>query len=98
MGSPEDAAMWHGVGAFGAPQLLQSYTSVRSICRNGQLIHNLKDNYDARIDVPLHLNLAPDRVWVHPIHRNIDASIGCVADLAELARMGMKIEHLSMFR
>ncbi len=97
MGSPEDAALWHGVGAFGAPQLLQSYTSVRSVCRNGQLVRNLKEKFDARVEVPLHLNLAPSGIWVHPVHRNIDASIGCVENLADLARMGMKIEHLSHF-
>ncbi len=98
LGSPEDAALWHGVGAFGAPQLLQSYTSLRNVCRNGQLIRNLKDKYGARVEVPLHLNLAPDGVWVHPIHRNIDASIGCVENLEDLARMGMRIEYLSAFK
>jgi len=95
MGSPEDAALWHGVGAFGAPQLLQSYTRAREACRNGQLIRNFREKYDARVDTPLHLNLAPEGVWVHPVHRNIDASIGCVENLGDLARMGMKIEHLA---
>ncbi len=95
MGSPEDAALWHGVGAFGAPQLLQSYSRAREACRNGRLVKNLKANYDARVEPPLHLNLAPGGVWVHPIHRNIDASIGCVENLGDLARMGMKIEHLT---
>src|SRR3990170_656901 len=28
LGSPENAALWHGVGAFASPQLLQSYASV----------------------------------------------------------------------
>ena len=98
MGSPEDAALWHGVGAFGAPQLLQSYTRAREACRNGQLIRNLREKFDARVDPPLHLNLSPDGVWVHPVHRNIDASIGCVENLGDLARMGMKIEHLSNIR
>jgi hypothetical protein len=97
MGSPEDAALWHGVGEFGASQLLQSYTSARSACRRGRLIRNLKEKFDARVQVPLHLNLAPSGVWVHPIHRNIDASIGCVENLVDLAKMGMKIEHLSRF-
>ena len=98
LGSPEDAAMWHGVGAFGAPQLLQSYTSLRKVCRSGQLIRNLKEKYGAKTEVPLQLNLAPGGVWVHPVHRNIDASIGCVENLADLARMGMKIEYLANFR
>ena len=38
MGSPENAALWHGVGAFAAPQLLQSYSSARAACREGRLI------------------------------------------------------------
>jgi hypothetical protein len=98
LGSPEDAALWHGVGAFGAPQLLQSYTSLRSVCRSGQLIRGLNERFGARVGVPLHLNLAPEGVWVHPVHRNIDASIGCVENLGELAKMGMRIEFLSAFR
>jgi hypothetical protein len=96
--SPEDAALWHGVGAFGAPQLLQSYTSARNMCKSGRLIRNLTEKFNIKLDVPLQLNLAPDSVWVHPVHRNIDASMGCVADFGDLARMGMKIEHLAQFR
>jgi hypothetical protein len=46
----------------------------------------------------MQLNLSTDCMWVHPIHRNIDASIGTVETLADLARMGMKIEHLSKFK
>jgi len=37
-------------------------------------------------------------MWVHPVHRNIDASIGTVENLIDLARMGMKIEHLPRFK
>jgi hypothetical protein len=46
----------------------------------------------------MQLNLSPDSMWVHPVHRNIDASIGCVENLADLARMGMKVEYLSRFK
>jgi hypothetical protein len=95
--SPEDSSLWHGVGAFGASQLLQSFSSARKACQDGKLIKNLTENYGIKLDVPLQLNLAPDRVWVHPIHRNIDASIGCVENLEELANMGMKIEFLAKF-
>jgi hypothetical protein len=35
-------------------------------------------------------------MWVHPKHRNIDASIGCVENLEDLARMGMRIEQLQI--
>jgi len=98
MGSPEDAALWHGVGAFAAPQLLQSYSSVRAVCQKGQLIRDLKEKYGARTGVPLQFNLAPEGMWVHPLHRNIDASIGSVEKPLDLACFGMKIEYLSKFR
>jgi len=96
MGSPENAALWHGVGAFAAPQLLQSYSSARAACREGRMVKGLQE-YGVHQEVPMQLNLSPDTMWVHPVHRNIDASIGCVENLADLARMGMKIEYLSRF-
>jgi hypothetical protein len=58
-------------------------------------MQGLKEKYDARVEAPLHLNLVPGGMWVHPVRRNIDASIGCVMDMHDLARMGMKIEHLA---
>jgi hypothetical protein len=61
------------------------------MCKSGRLIRNLTEKFNIKLDVPLQLNLAPDSVWVHPVHRNIDASMGCVADFGDLARMGMKI-------
>jgi hypothetical protein len=50
------------------------------------------------MEVPMQLNLSPDGLWVHPVHRNIDASVGCVENVADLARMGMKIEHMARYR
>ncbi len=97
LGSPEDAAVWHGVGAFASPQLLQSYASARKSCREGKLIKYLTEKYSVKTEVPLQFNLAPKGMWNHPIHRNIDASIGCVDDLADLAHRGMWLEHLSNF-
>jgi hypothetical protein len=98
IGSPEDATVWHGVGAFAAPQLLQSYRSGRIACREGRLIKNLSEKYHIKVDVPLQFNLAPEGIWSHPIHRNIDASIGSVEDLPDLAHRGMKIEYLPSFK
>jgi len=97
LGSPENAALWHGVGAFAAPQLLQSYSSVRNVCREGKLIKRLQE-FGVKTDVPMQFNLSPDGMWVHPVHRNIDASIGCVENLADLAHMGMRIEYLSRYK
>jgi len=98
IGSPEDATLWHGIGAFAAPQLLQSYRSGRIACREGKLIKNLTEKYNIKVDVPLQFNLAPKGIWSHPIHRNIDASIGSVEDLPDLAHRGMRIEYLPTFK
>ena len=98
IGSPEDATLWHGIGAFAAPQLLQSYRSGRIACREGRLIKNLTEKYNIKVDVPLQFNLAPEGIWSHPIHRNIDASIGSVEDLPDLAHRGMKLEYLPSFK
>jgi len=98
LGSPEDATMWHGVGAWGASQLLQSYANARIACREGKLIKDLNIKYNLNVRVPLQFNLAPEGLWSHPIHRNVDASIGSVEDLPDLARRGMKLEYLSAFK
>jgi hypothetical protein len=98
MGSPEDGAVWHGVGAFASPKLLQSYCSARHACMEGRLIKNLSAKYSMNVEVPLQFNLAPEGMWSHPVHRNIDASIGSVEDLPDLARRGMKLEYLSAFK
>jgi hypothetical protein len=98
MGSPEDAAIWHGIGAFSSSQLLQSYTSARIVCKEGRLIKDLSSKYNVRLGVPLQFNLAVEGMWSHPIHHNIDASIGSVEDMADLAHRGMKLEYLSTFK
>ena len=96
LGSPENAALWHGVGVFGAPQLLQSYATARAACSEGRMIKKLQD-FGVSTQTPMQFNLSPEGMWVHPTNRNIDASIGCVANLVDLAQMGMKIEHLPRF-
>ncbi len=96
LGSPENVVLWHGIGAFAAPKLLQSYVSVRESCRVGQPVRDLQQKYGVRTDVPLQLNLVPEHMWIHPVHRNIDSSIGCVKKLEDLAGRGMKIEKISI--
>jgi hypothetical protein len=97
LGSPENAVLWHGIGAFAAPKLLRSYMSIRDSCRRGQLIKELQGKYGVKTDAPLQFNLVPEGMWIHPVHRNIDASIGCVDNLTDLVRRGMKLEQLSAF-
>jgi hypothetical protein len=98
MASPEDATIWHGIGAWAASALLQSYTNARNACKKGKLMKDLKQRFHLDVKVPLQFNLAPAGLWSHPIHNNVDASIGSVADLPELARRGMRLEFLSSYR
>jgi hypothetical protein len=95
LASPENAAMWHGIGVFAPPQLLNSYATMRRACAKDSLIKDLKKEYGVTTNTPLSFNLVPSNMWVHPTHRNIDASIGCVANLNDLGKMGMRLEYLS---
>ena len=97
LASPENAAIWHGIGAFASPQLLSSYTAIRVACAKDSLIKDLKGKYHVVTEIPLQFNLVPQNMWVHPVHRNIDASIGCVENLKDLANMGMRLEYLSAY-
>jgi hypothetical protein len=95
LASPENAVLWHGIGAFGASELLKSYTTTRLACAKDLLIKGLNEKYGTTTQIPLQLNLIPKYMWFHPIHRNIDASIGCVQNMKDLADLGMKMELLS---
>lgn len=94
LASPENAVLWHGIGAFGASELLKSYTTTRAACAKDLLIKGLNEKYGITKRIPLQFNLVPKFMWFHPVHRNIDASIGCVENLKDLADLGMKMEPL----
>jgi hypothetical protein len=94
LASPEDAVLWHGIGAFGASELLKSYTTTRLACAKDMLIRDLSEKYGIATGLPLQFNLVPKYMWFHPTHRNIDASIGCVQNLKDLVDLGMKMENL----
>ncbi len=92
--SPEDAVIWHGIGAFGASQLVQSYTTTHVASVDQTIFKALQDAQLLRPKIPLQFNLLPQYMWTHPRHRNIDASIGCVDDMRDLAAMGMRLALL----
>jgi hypothetical protein len=96
LSSPEDAAIWHGIGESGAAQLVKSYTSVRLACTKYAMIRGL-EKYGITKRVPLQFNLIPENMWVHPIHRTIDTSIGSVEKFEDLAKLGMRVECLSQY-
>jgi hypothetical protein len=93
LASPEDAVLWHGIGAFASSQLVKSYSTTRIACSRGSMFNNL-NKYGVRNKIPSQFNLFPDDIWIHPIHRNIDASIGCIDNLEDLAKRGMRLETL----
>ena len=95
LGSPENAVLLHGIGVYAAPKLLQSYMSFHEAVRKGDMIKCLAGRHTVTEEVPLQFNLSPGDMWVHPKHRNIDASLGTVGDLSDLVRLGMKIESVS---
>lgn len=95
--SPEDASVWHGVGVFGSPKLLQSCSSARAASREGKFIRDLNKKYNFSAKMPLQFNLVPEGMWRHPVHNNIDASVGSVEKLCNLAKKGMRVEYLSEF-
>jgi hypothetical protein len=94
LASPENAVLWHGIGAFGASELLKSYTTTRLACAKDLLIGNLNEKFGISSKIPVQFNLMPKCMWAHPIHHNIDASIGCIENLMDLAKLGMKVEYL----
>jgi len=96
LASPEDACLWHCVGAFGSRELVRSYTSIHLACARGKVFKELVEDSRLIARVPIQFNLAPGGVWAHPVHNNIDASIGCIEDLEKLVKWGMLVEHLPL--
>ncbi|MCL1966185.1 MAG: hypothetical protein FWF66_01325 [Candidatus Bathyarchaeota archaeon] len=98
LASPEDAALWHGVGVFAASNLLQTYILTHKNCSNGLLLPEVTEKFGLECHVPLQFNLVPDGMWRNPIRQNIDASMGCIKDFNDLINnRGMWIEHLSEY-
>jgi len=91
--SPEDAAIWHGIGVFGGVELIRSIVSVRSACLRKAVLGEVACRGNKP---PLQLNLIPDKMWRHPKYGNIDASVGCVQDLASLVNTGIHVAPLSV--
>ena len=94
LASPEDAVLWHGIGAFGASELLKSYATIRRACAKDLIVKGLNEKFGVATKVPLQFNLDPKFMWGHPVHHNIDASIGCVENLKALIDLGMRMEPL----
>ena len=92
--SPEDAVIWHGIGEFGASELVKSYTTLRKACAINSFFQGITEKFRNVVNTSLQFNLIPEKLWFHPVYRNIDASIGCVEKLLDLIKIGMRMEHL----
>jgi len=95
--SPEDASLWHGVGEFAGSDFLKSYSSVQSAFLTNQILKEVKR--PKLCEAPaVAFNLTPEKMWLHPVYKNIDTSIGCVSDLRAFLNMEMKVTSLSLKR
>ena len=95
--SPEDASLWHGVGAFAGSDILKSYSSVQSAFLTNQILKEVTRPKLCEAPV-IAFNLTPEKMWVHPVYKNIDTSIGCVPDLKAYLSMEMKVTSLCLKR
>ena len=95
LASPENAVIWHGIGAFGASQLVSSYATTRFACSEKVLFQDLTDHYNLRLNPTLQINLIPEKMWTNPNYNNIDASVGCIKNWEDLVKKGMRLEVLS---
>jgi hypothetical protein len=95
LASPENAAIWHGIGVFGAPSLLKSIVSLRLACARDSLMKDLVNEYGVNPQVPVNFNLVPKHMWGHPLRHNIDASVGSIENLKDLVNAGLWLEQLT---
>lgn len=80
--SPESAAIWHGIGVHQGAEIVKSYVSVHSAHSQGHIFQSIPKPYKG---IPLQLDLVAEKMLRHPMHRNIDASVGTV-DLEDLLK------------
>jgi hypothetical protein len=86
--SPEDGAIWHGVGKYAAMQLIQSYTNLHRAFADGSVFQGIPLPHRPE---PPQWDIVAGKMLAHPKSGNIDASVGCVP---ELARLLVEATHL----
>ena len=94
--SPEDAALWHGVGKFAGSEVVRSYASIRLAFSRNIILKGVPHFLRPGAGTSLQFNLAPEKMWAHPRYGNIDTSVGCIQNLESLVRTGIKVEILSI--
>ncbi len=93
--SPENASIWHGVGAYAGKEILRSYASVQDAFLRHLIFQNLKKP-KLRGETPIMFNLDPGKMWKHPIYGNIDGGIGCIEDLSTLLKQEIKVSPIAV--
>ena len=89
--SPEDAAIWHGIGEFQGEEIVKSYISVHEACVTEQLFTEIPIPCRG---TPIQFDLDGANLMRHPAHGNTDASIGTVPDLGALITKTTRLDVL----
>ncbi len=89
--SPEDAAIWHGIGEFQGEEIVKSYISVHEACVTEQLFTEIPIPCRG---TPIQFDLDGANLMRHPVHGNTDASIGTVPDLGALITKTTRLDVL----
>lgn len=74
LASPENGAIWHGLGVYGGSRIVDSYRALHHACAAGEPFAGLP--VECRPD-PLQLDLVAAEMLRHPVYHNIDASVSC---------------------
>ncbi len=90
LASPENGAIWHGLGVYGGQRIVESYRALHHACAQGEPYAGLP--VECRPD-PLQLDLVASGMLRHPLYGNIDASISCHPDIARglLRAMSLRV-------
>ncbi len=93
LASPEDGAIWHGVGKYAGVQIVESYTAFHRAARLERLFGDVP--LDCPADPP-QWDLVAEGILAHPISGNIDASVTLVDDLPALLPRHARLRPLSV--
>jgi hypothetical protein len=93
LASPEDGAIWHGVGKYAGIQIVETYTAFHRASRaTGRFL-------DVPVDCPAdppQFDLVAEGMLCHPEWKNIDASIACVESLPSLLPRHTRLRTLTL--
>ncbi len=89
--SPEDGAIWHGIGEFQGEEIVKSYVSVHEACVTEKLFSEIPIPCRG---TPVQFDLDGASLMRHPAHGNTDASIGTVSDLGALITRTTRVDVL----